>query len=284
MLYFEPCTEMKDIYICCHVDPGTGISLCERSLLNSMRIITGSVLGHIVIAKSNPTGEGLLAYEIIMDSEGVKKHVKSLYYYDKVIKVPVAIDQFNKLFEYLDSKIKNKTQFNYVAHWWNFLPFTRWCPTKGFGVFCSQLIADGLAHAGIINLNTKFKTDGYLSCCDCFSWLTFMWGVVGFTYWVAILLGHWLVFGGFWLGIGVLGTITFWGIFLCVLFAFWPIWIPLGFVLISCVDHNSMKRPMWVTTPPKTYQMSVKLLWDLIKDQRNITKELLFNGNVYNEA
>lgn len=273
-----------EIYICCHVEPdGDPLTNFQSSLLNAMRIITRSKLGHIVIAKKNRSGQKLLAYEIIMDGKGVKCHEKSFTFYEKRITVQVTKKQYEILFDYLDTCVKNKVPFNNLAYWWNFLPITRWCPIEGSGVYCSQLIANACAEAKIIDLDTKFKTTGSIECCDGFSCMSFLWIILGFFFIIGFILIHWLIFKKFWFGMGIFGIVLFWAIIICTCLCCCPMWTYLGFSLISCfeIDYDNMVEKL--IYPPKTYQMSVKLLWDIIKDQnRKNIKDMYFNPNVYN--
>jgi hypothetical protein len=68
-------------------------------------------------------------------------------------------EQYEKCFDFLDDKIKEKIPFGTASVYLNFIPFVSkfyYYNNKGKTYFCSELIADALKHAGL--LETKIES------------------------------------------------------------------------------------------------------------------------------
>jgi len=76
------------------------------------------------------------------------------------LQLVITSGMLTKLRGFLDKKVEAEVSFNTVAYIWNFFPVTRMCPTRGSGYFCSQLISEALAYAGIIELEGTVTTKG----------------------------------------------------------------------------------------------------------------------------
>jgi len=220
----------------------------NRCMVYVQDSIVGSEYSHMTLVIDKRDDQKMVCYDVVCGDTVRKVHKKAEGYFSKIA-VYISNEKYNKLMEFMDSHTQ-RTKFNVQSFMWNFLPFTRFFPTKGKGKYCIQLLAEACVDAGIITLKGKISTDGYINDF-CYWWLLIpfaMTSVVTVVMFVILILSriHLLFF-----------IIPF--ILSCMLFS-------LIFVSHACFcfcPWNNLKEPKVINIPPP-YRMTVKILWDLI--------------------
>ncbi len=152
---------------------------CARTVIRTQHLLLTSRDSHIVIAfRNDPKWHGdmsvaesaarkkehLVCYEVVLKGK-VRRVTKTLINYSKKFVLWISEREYRRTRRFLDKRIG--TPFNTGALFWNFMPLLRYIPIRGTGYYCAQLIAEALAYANVINLDSTVPTRGYPTrfCC-----------------------------------------------------------------------------------------------------------------------
>ena len=81
----------------------------------------------------------------------IRKQKTENFIADELIEISLTREQRRKMEKYLKEELNRKTKYNYRAFCCNFLPFFSVCTkAEGYGLLCTQLIANCLLHAGLV--------------------------------------------------------------------------------------------------------------------------------------